>query len=106
MDKIKLKRTSVEQTGVVIVEDNNGNIKQIPLYSNDPCEEARDVVAHLGVKLKDTYYTSNLMEYKIEDMVEDFTNDNGFLPENFMDEMVIGFPFIFGMNNNYCYCYK
>lgn len=106
MDKIKLKRISVEQTGVAIVEDDNGNVKQIPLYSNDPCEEARDIVAHLGVKLKDTYYTSNLMEYKIEDMVEDFTNDNGFLPENFMDEMVMGFPFIFGIRNNYCCCYK
>lgn len=103
---MKLFRTSIEQTGVTIVEDNEGNLKQIPLYSNSPCKEARVFAGAFGCKIKDTFYTNSMMDYKIEDCVRDFEEKYGFLPENYMDEMVNGFPFIHGMVKNYCYYYK
>ena len=106
MNKIKLRRTSIEQTGVVILEDKNGDTRQLPLYSDNPCDEAREVASILGCRVVNVYYSNNLMEFKIQDLIRDFIDANNFLPENFMDEMVMGFPFIFGIENNYCYCYK
>ena len=109
MDRIKLKRTSVTQTGIAILVDKEGNTKQIPLYSNNPCDEARELRELDGLNnytVKDVFYTNNMMEYKIEKVIENFVRINHFLPESIVDEMVMGFPGIIGFNNNYCYCYK
>ena len=103
---MKLFRVSVEQTGALVAEDSNKNIKIIPLYSDNPCEEAREIIRDAGYKFIGTYYSNNLMDYKIEDVIRNFVKRNGFLPENYLGELVSGFPFIVGMNENYCFCYK
>ena len=102
---MKLLRTSIQQTGVAIV-DQEGNIKQIPLYSNKPCAEARKLGRKFGYEVKSVFYTNSLMDYRIEDCIRDFKEKYGFLPENYIEEIVSGFPFIPGMNESYCYCYK
>lgn len=103
---MKLHRVDVEQTGVLIAEDASQNTKTIPLYSNVPIEEAEGIIRCTGYKFIRTYYSNNLLSYKIEDLIRDFISKNGFLPENYMDELVSGFPYILGMNENYCFCYR
>lgn len=105
---MKLKITSLEQTGVAIFKDKEGNEKHIPLFSDNPCEEARGLFA-MDTKaslLTNVFYTNQMCNYKIEMVVKEFVGKNKFLPENYIDEMASGFPFVFGKNTNYCYCYK
>ena len=102
----KLFRTSVEQTGIAVYIDKNGNEIQRPMFSDNPCEEAREVARLTGDMLVRTFYSNNLLDYKIESLISEFVDKNGFLPENYMEELISGFPFILGLNQNYKYCYR
>ena len=104
----KLFRTSIEQTGAAIFVNDKGEEKIIPLFSDNPCEEARGIrlTNFYNYTLRDVFYSNNLMDFRIEDMVKDYIKRYGCLPENYMDELASGFPFIFGRNTNYTYCYK
>lgn len=103
---VKLFKTSLEQAGVAIFVNSEGEEKVIPLFTEAPCEEARELRSIIpGYKLKDVYYTNNLLDYKPEDLIRNFINRHGFLPENYVDELVSGFPGIVGRNNSSCYCY-
>ena len=102
--KQRLFRTSMEQTGAAIYKAGDKE-KIIPLFSNNPLNEARSITIG-DYQLEHVFYTNNLLDYKIEDLIRDFINENKFLPEDYMEELVSGFPFIIGMNENYCFCYK
>ena len=106
---MKLFRTSIEQTGVAIFVNKEGEEKAVPLFSDEPCEEARDLRKFItGYTLSDVFYANvkGLIDYRIEDLIKDFYNKHGFLPENYVEELVCGFPYIGGMNKNFCFCYK
>lgn len=102
----KLFRVHAAQTGIVIFLNEQDEEITKPLYSNTPCEEARRLGCIIGCKVKDVFYSNNLLEYKIEDLIEDFTKKYRFLPENYIDELVSGFPLIPGKNENYKFCYR
>ena len=104
---MKLFRTSIEQTGVAIFVNKEGEEKAVPLFSEEPCEEARDLRKFItGYMLRDVFYTNNLLDYKIEDLIKDFYDKHGFLPENYTEELAWGFPFVIGLNQNFRFCYK
>lgn len=96
----KLFQTSIQQTGVALLEIEGEKERVIPLFSRGPVEEANRFVKNLHNKLnkniiiKNVFYSNNLMDYKIEDLVRDFIKENGFLPSNYINDMVSGFPFI------------
>ena len=97
----------MEQTGVAIFIDKKGDEKMIPLFSDNPCEEARGLKVNFEDKiLANVFYSNSLLNYKVEDLIEDFVRKYGCLPENYVDELVNGFPFIIGRNTNFMYCYK
>ena len=102
----KLFRTCMEQTGVAIFIGEHDEEIHRPMFSNNPCEEARGVAYITGDRLRDVFYSNNLLDYKIEDLIEDFVREHRCLPENYVEELVNGFPFIIGRNTNYMYCYK
>lgn len=102
--KQKLFRTSIEQTGAAVFKAGDKE-KIIPLFSNNPLNEARSITIG-DYQLEHIFYTNNLLDYKIEDLIRDFINENKFLPEDYMEELVSGFPFIMGISKNYCFCYK
>lgn len=103
---VKLFRTSIEQTGAAIFTNSEGEEKVIPLFTEAPCEEARELRGIIpDYELKDVYYTNNFFDYKLEDLIRNFINKHGFLPENYMDELVSGFPGIVGRNDSSCCCY-
>lgn len=107
---MKLFRTSIEQTGAaVLVNIEDGKEKIIPLFTTTPCEEAKEFCGYSSnYRVKNVFYANPLLDYRIEDLIEDFINRNGFLPENYIDELVCGFPFVHGSPNekDYSYCYK
>lgn len=96
----------MEQTGVAIFLGEHDEEIHRPLFSNSPCEEARGIAFMTGDKLRDVFYSNNLLDYKIEDLIKDFVRECEYLPENYVDELVSGFPFIIGRNTNFMYCYK
>lgn len=103
---VKLFKTSIEQTGVAIFINSEGKEKVIPLFTVAPCEEARELRGIIpDYELKDVFYTNNLLNYKPEDLIRNFINKHGFLPEPYVDELVSGFPGIGGRNKSSCYCY-
>lgn len=103
---VKLFRTSIEQTGIAVFINSKGEEKVIPLFTEAPCEEARELRGIIpNYFLLDVYYTNNLLDYKPESLIRNFINKHGFLPENYIDELVSGFPGIVGINNSFCYCY-
>lgn len=102
----KLFRTSIEQTGIAIFLGEYDEEIYRPMFSNNPCAEARDISFVTGDRLKDVFYSNNLLDYKIEDIIKDFVREHGCLPENYVEELVNGFPFIIGRNTNLMYCYK
>jgi hypothetical protein len=91
---MKLKITSLEQTGIAIFRDKEGKEKYIPLFSDNPCEEARGLFARdmEASVLTDVFYTNQMCNYKIETVVKEFVDKHKFLPENYIEEMVSGFP--------------
>ena len=98
---MKIKQTSLEQTGVALYEDNNGELTQIPLFSLNPVDEAHEMESLVSSdsSLKHVFISNNLLDYKIEDAIEDFQEKNGdVLPQNLIEELVAGFPFLCGFN--------
>lgn len=100
---MKLQQTSLDQTGIAILELNNGEEKHIPLFSLKPVEEAnnivRDYFSSYCKNIKAVYFTNNLMDSKIEDLIESYRKNRKNLPENYMDELLSGFPYIIGINS-------
>ena len=104
---MKLKITSLEQTGIAIFRDKEGKEKYIPLFSDNPCEEARGLFAR-DMKASihtDVFYTNQMCNYKIETVVKEFVDKHKFLPENYIEEIVSGFPHVGGMCTNFNFCY-
>ena len=102
----KIKQTSLDQTGIVIYETDN-SLKTIPLFSLTPMEEATQIlvdiekITHKVCNLKHVFVANNLLDYRVEDAIKNFVNTYNFLPENLMDELVSGFPFIQGYDLGY-----
>ena len=94
----KLFRQNINQTGIAIFEMENGSTEYIPLYSLHPSIEAIKIMEYKkGIKeLSHVFYSNNLMDYKVEDKIEDFKKEYGFLPEEYMEDLVSGFPYIRG----------
>lgn len=104
---MKLKITSLEQTGIAIFRDKEGKEKYVPLFSDNPCEEARGLFARdmKAFTLTNVFYTNQMCNYKIETVVKEFVEKHKFLPENYIEEIVSGFPHIGGMCTNFNFCY-
>ena len=108
----KIKQTSLDQTGIAIYTIGNDE-KIIPLFSLSPIEEANKMLDYFTdhtikkVTLEHVFISNNLLEYKIEDEIRNFIGENGYLPEDLMDELLCGFPFsnISGYNTYSKYCY-
>lgn len=109
----KVKQTSLDQTGVAIYKIDDKE-KIFPLFSLNPVEEANTLQEDLivcsskNVTLEHVFISNNLLEYKIEDEIRNFVKENGYLPEDLMDELLCGFPFsnISGYNTYSKYCYE
>ena len=101
----KLFRTCIEQTGIAIYKKGNKEIMR-PMFSLCPREEAKEVMELTGDELIATFYSNSMMGYKIESLIKEFIAKNKYLPENYVEELVNGFPFIIGRNTNYMYCYS
>lgn len=99
----ELKQISLDQTGVAIL-NVDGTEKVFPLYSNTPTAEADEIASlYLGdVEVKNVFITNNLLDYKIEDCIIDYQKffNSDILPEDYMGELVSGFPFITGYNSS------
>ena len=98
---MKLQQTTLDQTGIAILEFEDGE-RTIPLFSIYPVEEAQNIVKDYFpdcIKIKAVYMTNNLMDLmgtKIEDIIHNYREKNDCLPENYMDELLSGFPYIIG----------
>ena len=70
------------------------------LFSLHPVEEANELVRNYFTnsceKIKSVYITNNLMEAKIEDLISKYREKHLCLPENYMEELLSGFPYIIG----------
>jgi hypothetical protein len=97
---MKLQQTTLDQTGVTILLMKDGEEKHLPLFSLKPIEEAQTLVKRYFNKscecIKATYFSNNLMEVKIEDVISKYRESHLALPENYMEELVSGFPYIIG----------
>lgn len=108
---MKLQQKNLDQTGVTILllkEDGKEVEKQIPLYSLKPIEEAQRLVELYYpncIEIKATYNSNNLLKCPIENIIEDYRKEHLDLPEAYMEELVSGFPYIIGNNNNIISCY-
>ena len=96
---MKLCQRSLDQTGSAIISID-GKEKEIPLYSLEPVSEAQNIVKKYFPtceEIKAVYVTNNLMTTKIEDVIRDYRKDHLDLPEDLMEELISGFPFIYGL---------
>lgn len=96
---MKLQQTSLDQTGVAILILKGNKEKLLPLYSTNPVEEANKLVKNYFPDcevIKAVYFTNNLMPTKIEDVIEKYEERYGYLPENYVEELLSGFPYIIG----------
>lgn len=104
---MKLQQTSLDQTGVAILTMQDKSEKIIPLFSVDPVTEANSLVENYFKEsceaIKAVYFTNNLMETKIEDMISSYKESHGYaiLPEDYMEELISGFPYIIGEEVTY-----
>ena len=91
-----IQQTSLDQTGIAIFTVENGEKVSIPLFSLTPFDEADELSTYIeGEIKKDIFISNNLCDYKIEDEIRDYKKKNlGAIPEEFMDQLVLGFPFI------------
>ena len=89
---------SIHQTGVAVIEMADGSEKEIPTFTVDPSYEAQGLLKYLGegCEVKHVFCTNNLMSYKIGDEIQKFIYYNNFLPEDLMEDLAFGFPFIYG----------
>lgn len=98
----KLKQISLDQTGVAIL-DIDGTEKVFPLYSNTPSLEAGEVASfYFDAEIKNVFVTNNMLDYRIEDCIEDYRKNynSSVLPEDYMEELVSGFPFLTEYNSS------
>ena len=96
---MKLQQTSLDQTGIAILIMKDESVKFIPLFSSKPIEEAHDLVVNYFpdcLEINHIYFTNNLMDAKIEDTIEKYREGHPCLPEDYMEELLSGFPYIFG----------
>lgn len=95
---MKLQQTNINQTGVAILELTNLEEKQVPLFSLNPISEAEELLEDfIGASVKHVFITNNLMDYKIESVIEKYKSEhNGALSELLMDQLVSGFPYVVG----------
>ena len=101
--KKTLKQISLDQTGVAIL-DIDGKEKVFPLYSTTPTAEAEEVASFYSgsVEIKNVFVTNNMLDYKMEDFIIDYQKNYklNVLPEDYMKELVSGFPFVTGYNSS------
>ena len=93
---MKLQQETLDQTGIGILIEN-GKERAIPLYSLNPVEEAQYIVKNSINKIeiiKAVYFSNNLMETKIEDIIKEYRESNRALPEDYMEELLSGFPYV------------
>ena len=93
----KLQQTSLDQTGMAILYIN-GEEKHIPLFSLDPYTESEDMIQKYFPNCEKfkVYVTNNLLLTPIEDTIEDYCIGKLNLPEDYMEELLSGFPYIVG----------
>ena len=101
----KLKQTSLDQTGIAILSPEKNSLEEIkiPLFSEKPTKEANELLLLFpsGTIIRHVFISNNLLDYKIEDCIKEFQKEfSNVLPENMMDEMVSGFPFIRGYTDS------
>lgn len=96
---MKLQQTSLDQTGVAVFENNAGEQKIIPLFTLNPVGEAQSLqISYFREwEVKHIYVTNNLMQAKIEDIIEEYRKGHKALPEDYMEELLSGFPYIQGL---------
>ena len=96
---MKLQQTSLDQTGIVIFKNSAGNQKNIPLFTLNPVAEAQSLqnTYFRGWEVRHVYVTNNLMQAKIEDTIEEYRKGHNNLPEDYMEELLSGFPYIQGL---------
>lgn len=94
----KLQQKSLDQTGAAILILGGNEEKVIPLFSLNPVEEANSLVEQYFPeceKIKAVYITNNLLDTKIEDLISAYKEECSALPEDYMEDLVSGFPFVF-----------
>lgn len=90
-----IQQTSLDQTGIAIFVTEDGEKINIPLFSLTPFDEAEELAVYVEGELKDIFISNNLCDYKIEDEIRDYKKKNlRAIPEEFMDQLASGFPFI------------
>lgn len=102
---MEFQQTSLDQTGVAVLIMEDGSEKIIPLFSFNPIREVQELVKEFEFfstcqGIKNVYFTNNLMETKIEDTIEKYREGHLCLPEDYMEELLSGFPYIFGIHKN------
>lgn len=97
-------QTSLDQTGIAVLEDENGNTKNIPLFTLEPSKEASNVADFLNRKsfvkydVKHVVVCNNLLDYRIEDEIEAYQKEHsGVIPQDLLEQLLSGFPHIYGM---------
>ena len=105
----ELRQTSLDQTGVVILE-KDGNQKAVPLFSCEPYSEAQKLAGAYfrDWEIKHIFFTDNIIggEYKVEEIIEKYLTERNCLPETYMEEVLTGFPCMEGwgtMSTTFCY---
>ena len=106
----KIKQTSLDQTGIAIIERKDKEDLFLPLFSLSPIKEANELALDIPgfIRIKNIFIANNLLDYKIEDAIKDFKQLKRpeVLPQNLMEELVSGFPFITGYENeNISFCF-
>ena len=94
---MKIQQTSLLQTGIAIGLTLDGKEISIPLFSQNPViDEIPNFKQRFPeIKIKDVFLANSVLKYKIEDTIKEFKETNKFLPENYMNELRSGFPFIY-----------
>ena len=101
---MKLEQRNLDQTGVAILKMQDGSRKEIPLYSVEPIKEAKELQAcfFCEAEIEHVFFSNNLMKDKIETKINRYREgNNSVLPENYMDELLNGFPNIMGLEPDF-----
>ena len=95
---MKLQQINLDQTGVAILTFNDRSEKIIPLFSCNPIQEIQEMAELYFPQctIQSVYFTNNLMETKIESIISKYRETNIGLPEDYMEELISGFPYIHG----------
>ena len=100
---MRLQQKSLDQTGVAILKLGDKE-KAIPLFSLSPAEEASNLIEECFPEYSEAnvtiFVTNNLLETKIEDMISEFRENYLALPEDYMEDLVSGFPFVYNRDSD------